>query len=146
MFSYLWPFFLYKINDVIFYVTLNDDLIVASDWSTTSELLTKRFSCFLYIDFWRWNLRYNFYILMTLILTLNPNLSANLNPNPLITGLRALHSTRLIVEGNEGICRKKLEWIFYTFLRPNQQQLLRMRLSALWRESNLWPCDSGAVL
>jgi hypothetical protein len=31
MFSYLWPFFLYKTNDVIFYVTLNDDLIVASD-------------------------------------------------------------------------------------------------------------------
>ena len=46
---------------------------------------------------------------------------------------------RVFVVGN-------CELIFYTFIRPNQEQLQKMQLSALWQESNLRPCDSGAAL
>ena len=35
---------------------------------------------------------------------------------------------------------------FYTFIRPNQEQLRKTQLYALWQESNLRPCDSGAAL
>jgi hypothetical protein len=39
-----------------------------------------------------------------------------------------------------------IQWNFYTFIRPNQEQLRKMQLSALWQESRLRPCDSGATL
>ena len=32
-----------------------------------------------------------------------------------------------------------------SFVRPNQEQLRNMQLLALWQESNLRPCDSGAL-
>ena len=38
------------------------------------------------------------------------------------------------------------EWNFYIFIRPNQKHLRKMQPSALWQESNLRPCDSGAAL
>ena len=34
----------------------------------------------------------------------------------------------------------------YTFIRPNQERLRKMKLWALRQESNLRPCDSGAAL
>ena len=46
----------------------------------------------------------------------------------------------------KGFVDGNFEWNLYAFIRPNQVQLRKMQLSALWQESNPRPCDPGAAL
>jgi hypothetical protein len=46
----------------------------------------------------------------------------------------------------KGFLDGNFEWNFYTFVTPNQEQLRKMQLSALWQKLNPQPCDSGAAL
>ena len=67
------------------------------------------------------------------------NSSSNSNDFKILGKYQDLgHLTRFVDEN--------FEWKFYTFIRPNQEHLRKMQLSALWQESNLRSCDSDAAL
>jgi hypothetical protein len=55
-----------------------------------------------------------------------------------------IDNTKIIVE--RSFLDGNFECNFNTFIRPNQEQLQKMQLQALWQKSNLWSCDSGATL
>lgn len=53
--TYLWPLVLDKVNNVIIHISLNDYLIISSDWAATRVVLSKGFWCSLKINICRFS-------------------------------------------------------------------------------------------